>query len=256
MLDPAARGVYLGALDRPERIRLLETESAAVYANGELLFARAGTLYAQRFDPDAHRLLGSPQALAEGLAVDFRGVPAISVSRDGAIAYRTGSGLKERQLKWLDRTGAEVGAPHPPDRANPRAVALSPDGRRVAMSRLSEGNCDIWVYELERRLFTRVTFDPEPDLAPHWSPDGKRVVFSRATERGFVLLEKVVDDPGDERRVSGDDTPGGAGLRLVGQRLVLGNDDRNQRRQPAGSSRRARPGDRWRQPRRPGAIEL
>ena len=233
VLDPAARGVYLGTLDRPERIRLLETESAAVYANGELLFARAGSLYAQRFDPDAHRLLGSPQALAEGLAVDFRGVPAISVSRDGTIAYRTGSGVRERQLKWLDRTGAEVGAPHAPDGANPRAVALSPDGRRVAMSRLSEGNGDIWVYELERRLFTRLTSDPAADLAPHWSPDGKRVVFSRATDRGWVLLEKVVDDPGDERRVSGDDTPGvlvsdwsASGWFLA---TTIGTNDANQR---------------------------
>ena len=38
-----------------------------------------------------------------------------------------------------------------------------------------------------------------PDLLPHWSPDGKRVVFSRWATTGFVLLEKVVDDPGDER---------------------------------------------------------
>jgi Tol biopolymer transport system component/tRNA A-37 threonylcarbamoyl transferase component Bud32 len=207
VINPAARGVYLGTLDGTERTLLIEADSAAVYANGELLYSRGGTLYAQRFDAAAGRLLGTAHALAEGLAVDPRGVPALSASHDGTIAFRTGSGNKERRLTWVDRAGEQAGSPHPPDPEISRSLSLSPDGRRVVMSRLVEGNTDIWLYELERRVFTRLTFDSATELSPNWSPDGKRVLYSRASESGFLTYEKSVDDPSGERPATPPGSP-------------------------------------------------
>lgn len=42
--------IYVGTLDSQERRRLLDSESKALYADGHLLFTRAGTLLAQPFD--------------------------------------------------------------------------------------------------------------------------------------------------------------------------------------------------------------
>jgi Tol biopolymer transport system component len=44
------------------------------------------------------------------------------------------------------------------------------DGRQV----------DIWVYDWERDILTRVTTDPAPDLAPVWTPDGTALVYGSA----------------------------------------------------------------------------
>jgi len=57
------------------------------------------------------------------------------------------------------------------------APHLSPDGKRVAVTVLTEGNLDVWVYEWERDTMTRLTFTPGFDGFPVWSPDGKHIVF-------------------------------------------------------------------------------
>jgi Tol biopolymer transport system component len=54
---------------------------------------------------------------------------------------------------------------------------ISPDGKRVALTVLTEGNLDVWVYEWERDTMTRLTITPGFDGIPAWSPDGKHIVF-------------------------------------------------------------------------------
>jgi dipeptidyl aminopeptidase/acylaminoacyl peptidase len=54
-------------------------------------------------------------------------------------------------------------------------LRLSPSGKQIAFV---EGNPpDVFVYDLERRVKTRLTTSPETDHNPVWSPDGSRVVF-------------------------------------------------------------------------------
>lgn len=56
-------------------------------------------------------------------------------------------------------------------------VALSPDGKRVAVSQQDQaGNDDIWM--LGARHTTRFTFDPGSDVSPVWSPDARWTVFA------------------------------------------------------------------------------
>src|SRR5262249_57616989 len=50
--SPDTRGVYVGDLRGAEPRRLLDTDTAAMFASsGQLLFLRQGTLFAQQFDP-------------------------------------------------------------------------------------------------------------------------------------------------------------------------------------------------------------
>jgi Tol biopolymer transport system component len=59
------------------------------------------------------------------------------------------------------------------------SVALSPDGSRVAFSRVDPqtSTADVWVTDLARGITTRLTSDPMNDAGAIWSPDGARILF-------------------------------------------------------------------------------
>ena len=176
-----SRAVYAGAIDRPERQRLFDADAAAVFVPpGEVLFIRAGTLFAQRFDPVGLELLGEPSVLAEGIAIDEFGVAPVSASATGSVVYRAGAVTRERRLAWFDRSGAELRTIGGPDTATARNPSLSPDGRQVALSRGVAGNTDIWTLDLARDVLTRFTTETGPDISPVWSPDGDRIAYSAA----------------------------------------------------------------------------
>jgi Tol biopolymer transport system component len=149
--------------------------------SGHLLFMRDNTLVAQPFDLTNLALAGTAVPVAEGVGTSLAH-GFFSVSKNGVLAYRTGpsGGLR---LAWLDRTGKETGSVGPP--GDYRALALSPDGARVATSRMEARNLDIWLFDLERNTNTRLTSDPAADNAPVWSRDGSRIAWvSRAALAG------------------------------------------------------------------------
>jgi len=164
-----------------------------------VLFVRAGTLFEQRFDPIRQQLEGNAVALAEGVSVDALGAAAVSGSAAGSIVYRVGQANRQRQLLWFDRSGNQVGVAAAPDAATSLNPTLSPDGRRVALTRSVNGNSDIWLLELGRGVFSRFTFGAMPEIYPVWSPDGTRIVYaaSNRTGAGFRLFQKSVTGAGE-----------------------------------------------------------
>jgi Tol biopolymer transport system component len=194
-------GMYVVSLDGGEPTRVLAGETAAVYAPpGYLLWVSQGVLVAQRFDATRATLEGEPIPVTQALGIDdgtFRS--AFSVSAMGTLAHRVGSPAR-RQLVWVDRTGKVLNAIGVPDDnvlANP---ALAPDGQRVAVSRIVDGNFDVWLMEVGRGVANRYTFDAALDATPIWSPDGSRLVFS-STRKGATgdLYEKPADGATDEQ---------------------------------------------------------
>ena len=109
---PESRGIYIGDLQGSETRRLLDADSAAVYAApGRLLFVRQGTLFAQDFDAARLELRGNAFPVAERIALDTgaQGSAAVSASTAGPFVYRTGSAGGLRQFVWLDRSGKDIG---------------------------------------------------------------------------------------------------------------------------------------------------
>jgi len=106
-----------------------------------------------------------------------------SVSGEGKLAYQTGTDTAAFSLDWYDRKGVKTGSLG--DKADYRELAISPDGKKVAVSMadVQSGGWEIWVYEIERNLRTRVTFDPGQDQEPIWFPDSSRLAY-RATRKG------------------------------------------------------------------------
>ena len=172
-------GIFLAALDSVEATRLTAADTAAVYLEpGWLLWQRDGALVAQRLDLGSRRLTGETVMLASTVASDLGGIAggrsSASVSLSGLVAYRAG-GTSRRQLTWLDRAGKVLGTFGDPDETGLRSPSLSPDGRRVAVTRAAQGNTDIWLMDQDRS--SRFTFDQALDRFPVWSPDGQWVAF-------------------------------------------------------------------------------
>ena len=186
------QGVYVGVLDSPDAKRLLDADTPAEYsAAGQLLFVREGRLLAQAFDPDRLELKGSPFLIAEGVTSE-----TMVSAAGGAVIYRTAPPERgQRQLLWVDRFGRETDKVVYAD-TSALGPALSPDGRRVAVYRLTNNNMDIWTYEARRRAWDRLTFHAGDDIWPVWSADGASIIFGSlrkpAAEGGSVDLYRTV----------------------------------------------------------------
>ena len=136
----------------------------------------------------------------------FTGAAHFSVSDTGALVYipagagmSIGRELGQVELVWVDRAGQTepVGA----EAREYQWVRVSPDGARLAVSAMgSDGNSDIWIYDLELGTMTRLTFDEAFDDSPFWSPDGSRVAFWSLREEGG-LLWKAADGTGEVERL-------------------------------------------------------
>jgi hypothetical protein len=121
---------------------------------------------AQAFDTRRLELTGEPVPIAEN--VSDIGAPRFSVSTTGVLAYQTGGigvSLPATRLTWFDRTGKTLGSVGETSLYN--TVAVSPDGTRVAFSRVSPQvvgaasglpNNDLWVHEFARNTSTKLTF--------------------------------------------------------------------------------------------------
>jgi dipeptidyl aminopeptidase/acylaminoacyl peptidase len=110
-----------------------------------------------------------------------------SVAGDGTLVYREEGGPQQRQLVWRSRGGERLEeisrrwemVTHP---------SLHPDGRRLAVEATEKGNRDIWVYDLVRSIWTRVTQEAGVDFRPTWSPSGDHIAFSSTGDiRGAPL---------------------------------------------------------------------
>jgi len=71
----------------------------------------------------------------------------------------------------------------------------------VAVSIRDEQN-DIWTWNLARQILTRLTFDPDVDLSPVWTPDSRRIVFASARTGAFNLYARDVDTTAPEVRLT------------------------------------------------------
>jgi serine/threonine protein kinase len=188
--DPSVRGVYMAGVDGTSPRRLLDAEASAWFAKGRLLFVRQGSVLSQRFDPSSGVLDGPVTSVVDRIATGrFAGadIVALSVSRDGTIAYRANYAMStvRLNLRWVDRSGTVL------ERIREASgvvmnVSLASDSRRVAYF---QGG-DIWIDNVAEKTSTRFTFDPANDFSAIWSPDATRIVFSSNRKGVFDLYQK------------------------------------------------------------------
>jgi serine/threonine protein kinase len=208
---PEYTGIYEASLDSRKARRVLKSEAMGEYAPpGYLLTVQQGMLVAYPFDEKSARVTGNPVRIAESvLTGNPPGYAPFTVAGPSALAYSTPY-AKSRQLAWFDRSGRRLGnVGEPGDYSTPR---LSRDGKRIAVAIREESktNTDIWVFDLVRGSWSRLTFDPTAERAPLWSPDGSRIIFASASEGVLNLYEKPASGSGEPRlfvRSAGDKFP-------------------------------------------------
>ena len=184
--------VYLMKINGKTDRTLFTADSPAVYgAPGYILYLRGSVLMARPFDPKSGELRGDAVPVVEG-------IEAFSVSDNGVLVDRPGSGADDAHLVWFDRAGKNLGTVG--SAAEYSGPALSPDGSRLAVAIRDAGaqGRDIWVFDLARGTATKLTFDPKDDFNPVWSPDGSRIAFSSDRRGARNLYIKSASGTGDE----------------------------------------------------------
>ena len=197
----APRELRVASLDSKESRVVTRLDSRAEYASpGYLLYVRDATLFAQPFDEARARLTGEPLLVAEGVHYFYGPAhAAFSVSQTGVLVYQAAA--RPSRLVWLDRAGREIGTLGEPAVLN--GFRISADGQKVAAAIEDKrtGTSDVWVFELQRGVSTRLHSDPVDEKSPVWSPDGSKVLY-RSDRMGVPdIYEIAVGVPGSERRL-------------------------------------------------------
>jgi eukaryotic-like serine/threonine-protein kinase len=164
-------------LDSRQTKVLLEGGTNPHYSpTGHLLFTRAGALLAVPFERQGLAVQGRPVRVVEGVRTESTGAAHVAVSQTGVLAYVSGGAeSSERTLVWVDGQGVEKPFFRPGAFLFP---ALSPDGRHLALTIEDGSNTDVWVLDIQRDTLVRLTFHPDEDFGPVWSPDGQRIAFA------------------------------------------------------------------------------
>ena len=152
-----------------------------------------------------------------------------SVAANGTLVYLDPTSRVGYQLVWRDRSGKKLGVIGQPQERIGHA-SLSPDGRRVAVSGMENGQPDVWLHDVERRIKTRVTF--KRGGRPIWSPSGDQLTFMTGRRHNLDIFRAFADGSGEatpllatpEAEHSTDWSPNGEYLMYYRQGEETGSD--------------------------------
>jgi serine/threonine-protein kinase len=151
-----------------------------------------GLLMAAPFDQDRLEVTGEVVAMTDGVRVAAAGASGsgaadLALSAAGKLMYVTGgAGASQHEIVWVDRDGrteeldGDITGPFQQQGISP--LALSPDGRQLALSRAGPDGFHLWVKQLPRGPLTKLTFEGEYNVEPEWTPNGRDIVF--VSDRG------------------------------------------------------------------------
>jgi len=169
-------------------------------SSGHLLYINSGTMFAAPLDLGSMKPATLPAPVLQGISSSVEGGAQYDVSRNGTIVYLTGQVAGARNtMVWTDPGGRM--SPVSSVRREYQTPRLSPDGKRIAVVIVADGNSDVWVHDLERDTQTRLTFDEARDIHPVWSPDGRYVYFTSNRGGTWGILRKRSDGSGEEESI-------------------------------------------------------
>src|SRR6184192_332785 len=118
---------------------ILDDAMYARYATpGYLLYVTTNrSLMVAPFDQNSMKIAGEPTALTEGMRLGLLGSADLAVSATGTLIYATGAGEGKQELVWVTRDGKEQAVDPDWPGAFIGFPELSPDGKRVAVTRVA-----------------------------------------------------------------------------------------------------------------------
>jgi serine/threonine-protein kinase len=146
--------------------------------NGYLFYVTpASELMAVPFDLDRLERTGTPAVLARDVELQF-GAVDLTLSQRGTLIYGTAPTARDlAELVWTDRQGTtrvlDAGW-----RGDFQAVAISPDGKRIAATIIDGEQMDVWIKPLAGGSADRLSIGSEGrSFRATWHPDGRLVGF-------------------------------------------------------------------------------
>lgn len=128
--------------------------------------AKGKSVYICDMDGRNERRITNPSTLSLLPAWDRTGATLLFTSylRNNPDLYRIN--LSDGKLEWLSsKRGLNTGA------------AMSPDGRKIALTLSIDGNTEIYLMDSDGKNLTRLTDSWGQDVSPTWSPDGQKIAF-------------------------------------------------------------------------------
>ena len=208
---------------------------ARYLTTGQLLFWRAGSVWAAPFDLQRLEISGEAVPVVNNARIHGSGAAAFAVASTGALAYIPAVDALQNTLVWVDRRGVETPLPATPGPyVSPR---LSPDGQRVLLTYRSDATEDIWLHDVTRGVTEPFIAEPESEWDAAWTADGEHVLFSsRHTGRFHVYATRANGLGQPEQLIDGvatilGATPDGRGVLLPrhGHLVVVGLSDNTPR---------------------------
>jgi len=187
----------VGSADGTMSKDLMPCQTSADYAAGHILFVHDGILMARPLDLESLEFTGPAKPITEGvLAIQAAHLSVMSASSKGVLSYTSGGGgFGNTRLFVIDDEGNTntVGEP-----LLTLGLDISSDGKTVALAMPNDqtGTFDIWLLERERNLQTRLTFGPESEFPPVFSPDDKWIIYASDTAGPAHLFRKPVNGGG------------------------------------------------------------
>ncbi|MDT8340780.1 MAG: protein kinase [Longimicrobiales bacterium] len=176
--------------------------NARFVSPGHLLVAtNDGNLSVAPFDPAAGVITGPFLTVAGDVRAVQTGGRDFAVSASGTLVFLRGNGSQGTPA-WVDREGGATPI-HPEWTGTFNAVALSPDGTRVAATVAGVGRSDVWVSRVDGLLSPpqRITFQEGNVIRPFWLPQGDSVAYiaNRPGQPESELLARRWDGTGGAR---------------------------------------------------------
>jgi serine/threonine-protein kinase len=204
----ASMAVIVLHLETLARDTLVPNGTRAWYLrSGHLLVLKQdGSLVGGRFDPGRRRFAGPVTVLLTGVQLELGVIPELSVADDGTLVYLASNqgGIVATPAR-VDRRG--VATVLDPDWTGSfSSQALSPDGRRLAVSLSSGATNSLWMKQLEAGPLTRLSFDGTLNYRPAWRADGRSLSFTSDRSGASHLYQTRADGSSRPERLMPDDT--------------------------------------------------
>ena len=200
--------IVVQSLGTGERRVLIEGGREARYApTGHLVYAQERTLLAVPFDLRRLEVAGGPVPIVEGVqnAGNASAAAHFTFSSLGSLVYVPGALQRaENNLVWVSRDGTEHQVTG--ERRAYTSPRVSSDGKRIAVAAFEDdGNRNIWIYDIERESFSRLTFEGVDNAPLIWTPDGNWITFQSDRDGPLNIYHKAADGSGLAERLTTSD---------------------------------------------------
>jgi serine/threonine-protein kinase len=173
---------------------------------GHLLFSRFGALHAAPFDVVRLEVTGKPVKVLDDVHTFLgSGSALFDLSASGSLVFSPGADLfPDGELQWVDRDGtmSTFDGRHRPY----LGASVDPSGTRVAAAIADEfGEADLWVCDIARCAWSRLTSGMHAWSEIVWSPDSRSIFFT-SFKSGEAEVFRIPSSGGEPEQLTFDST--------------------------------------------------